>query len=296
MDLGISTDNGKQIANYLGLMGGSDLDATLLKVSHGTINDLAMRGAMPTCLSLGMILEEGLLISDLERIADSIKEAAEIAQVPIVAGDTKVVPRGKADKIFINTSGIGQLEDGVDISANQASPGDLIILTGSMANHGMTILTSRAGLQVTGNLQSDTRALHFLIQALIQRLPGSIHTLRDPTRGGVGTTLWEIANSAKATMEIDESLIPIRPEVRAACELMGLDPLYLANEGTCLIIIAADQANTALNIIRQRPEGKEAAIIGVVAEEQHNRVVLQTISGGARIVEPLTGEPLPRIC
>lgn len=263
---------------------------------HGTINDLAMRGARPLCLSLGMILEEGLSLADLELIVISIKESSEKAGVPVVTGDTKVVPKGKGDKVFINTSGIGTVSDGVSISAGEASPGDIILLSGTIADHGVTILTRRAGISIKGDFKSDTMALHRFVQTLVDALPGAIHTLRDPTRGGVATALSEIAKTAEVGMEIEESSIPIRPEVEAACELLGLDPLYLASEGKCLAFVAPDRSKRALDIMRSQPEGKDAAIIGMVTKGPAGRVVLKTAVGGARLVEPLSGEPLPRIC
>ncbi|PXF59555.1 MAG: hydrogenase expression/formation protein HypE [Deltaproteobacteria bacterium] len=263
---------------------------------HGTINDLAMRGARPLCLSLGMILEEGLSLADLELIVISIKESSEKAGVPVVTGDTKVVPKGKGDKVFINTSGIGTVPDRVTISAGEARPGDIILLSGTIADHGVTILTRRAGISIKGDLKSDTMALHRFVQALVEALPGTIHTLRDPTRGGMATALCEIAKTAEVGMEIEESGIPIRPEVEAACELLGLDPLYLASEGKCLAFVAPDRSRRALDIMRSQPEGKDASIIGVVTKGPAGRVVLKTAVGGARMVESLSGEPLPRIC
>ncbi len=263
---------------------------------NGTINDLAMRGARPHCLSLGLILEEGLAVGDLERIIRSIAAACEYAGVPVVTGDTKVVPRGKADRIFINTSGIGIVDRDVKVSTAQARPGDVILLSGSLADHGITILTSREGLQVDGRLESDTRPLHFLVREIIAAAGDAIHTMRDPTRGGLGTALSEIARSTDLCMEIEEQAIPMRPQVRAACELMGLDPLYLANEGKCIVLVAPEQARAVLQRMRSVAEGKESAIIGRVTRRHPGRVILTTIAGGTRLVEPLTGEPLPRIC
>ncbi len=263
---------------------------------NGTINDLAMRGARPLCLSLGLIIEEGLAMDTLEEIVRSIARACDYAGVPVVTGDTKVVPRGKADQIFINTSGIGVIRDGVEVSATQAVKDDVIILSGTLADHGITILTSREGLQVDGNLQSDTRPLHFLVQNILDQAAHAVHTMRDPTRGGLGTTLSEIAKTTGLCMEIEEKAIPMQGEVRAACELMGLDPLYLANEGKCVVFAAPEKAEVILETMRATPEGRESAIIGRVTDVHPGRVVLTTISGGARLVEPLTGEPLPRIC
>lgn len=263
---------------------------------HGTINDLAMRGATPRCLSLGLILEEGLPLNDLERIIVSIAESCNDAGVDIVAGDTKVVPRGKGDKIFINTSGIGILADGVDISSKNAKAGDLVLLSGTMGDHGITIMTRRAGISMQGRLESDTMPLHRLVQTLLTAIPGAVHTLRDPTRGGVATSLNEIAANCSLAIAIDDEALPIRPEVRAACEILGLEPLYLANEGKCLAVVSPDRADEAMAILRSRPEGKEAAIIGRVMDGPPGRVVINTPIGGSRVVTPLHGEPLPRIC
>jgi len=264
---------------------------------HGTINDLAMRGAKPLCLSLALILEEGLPLADLEQIIISIRDASLASGVPIVTGDTKVVPHGKADKIFINTSGIGVVADGVEISATRARAGDKIILSGSMGDHGITIMTRRAGIALTGNLRSDSMALHTMVQNLLAALPpGSIHTLRDPTRGGVATSLCEIAGSSRLMIEIEERCIPVRAEVRAACEILGLDPLYLANEGKFLTLVAPEVADQALALMQACPEGAEAAIIGTAVSTGVGRVALKTTIGGTRVVTPLHGAPLPRIC
>jgi hydrogenase expression/formation protein HypE len=263
---------------------------------NGTINDLAMRGARPIGLSLGLILEEGLAVDDLEKIIKSIAAACDYAGVPVVTGDTKVVPKGKADKIFINTSGIGIIEGDINVTARQARPGDAILLSGTLADHGITILTSREGLQVDGNLESDTKPLHFLVREILKEAPGAIHTMRDPTRGGLGTTLSEIAKTTGLCMEIEEQSIPMHAEVRAACELMGLDPLYLANEGKCMVLAAPEKAEAILKTMRSVPEGRDSAIIGKVTKKQAGRVILTTVSGGTRLVEPLSGEPLPRIC
>lgn len=263
---------------------------------HGTINDLAMRGAAPHCLSLALILEEGLPFADLERIIVSIAEAAREAEVPIVTGDTKVVPKGKGDKIFINTSGIGFLADGVDIASKMAREGDAVIVSGTIGDHGITIMTQRAGIAVRGDLRSDTMPLHRLTARLLASLPGAVHTMRDPTRGGVATTLNEIAQSSGLSISLDDAALPIRPQVRAACELLGLEPLYLANEGKCLVIVEGDKAEEALAILRSLPEGREASIIGRLEAGKAGRVSITTPIGGARVVTPLHGMPLPRIC
>lgn len=263
---------------------------------HGTINDLAMRGAVPHCLSLGLILEEGFSLEDLEKIVISIASSCREARVPVVTGDTKVVPRGKGDKIFINTSGIGFVAKNIDISSKNAKEGDAVILSGTMGDHGITIMTRRAGIAVQGDLQSDTMPLHRLVAALLAELPGDVHTLRDPTRGGVATTLNEVAASSGLSIELSDQALPIRPPVRAACELLGLEPLYLANEGKCLAIVSGDKAEKALEIMRSTREGKEAAIIGRLIAGRAGRVIINTPVGGARVVTPLHGMPLPRIC
>ena len=263
---------------------------------HGTINDLAMRGAVPHCLSLGLILEEGLPLEDLERIIVSIALSCKEAGVPVVTGDTKVVPRGKGDKIFINTSGIGFVARDIDISSKNAREGDAVILSGTMGDHGITIMTRRAGIAVQGDLQSDTMALHNLVAALLAALPGDVHTLRDPTRGGVATTLNEVAGSSGLTIELSDQALPIRPPVRAACELLGLEPLYLANEGKLLAIVSGDKAEKALEVMRATREGRDAAIIGRLVNGRAGRVIINTPVGGARVVAPLHGMPLPRIC
>jgi hydrogenase expression/formation protein HypE len=263
---------------------------------HGTINDLAMRGARPLCLSLGLILEEGLPLADLERIIISISEAASESGVPIVTGDTKVVPRGKADKIFINTSGIGIVPEDVCLSSKQAATGDAVILSGTMGDHGITIMTRRAGIYLQGDLQSDTMALHRLVAGLLDQFPGRIHALRDPTRGGVATSLNEIAASSGRSIVLDEGLLPVRPEVRAACEILGLEALYLANEGKCLAVVDQDSAADIIAALHRMPEGRDAAIIGTVVDGTAGRVLINTPIGGSRVVTPLHGEPLPRIC
>ncbi len=263
---------------------------------HGTINDLAMRGARPLCLSLGLILEEGLKLDELEKIIISIGEACKESNVPIVTGDTKVVPKGKGDKIFINTSGIGVVPDHIDISSKKGEEGDVVILSGSMGDHGITIMTRRAGITLEGKLESDTMSLHRLVQRLIEELPTAVHTLRDPTRGGVATSLNEIAANSQLSIALQEESLPIKPEVRAACEILGLDPLYLANEGKCLAIVSEKHAQEALDIMHGCPEGEDAVIIGRLTTDTPGRVVINTPIGGSRIVSPLQGEPLPRIC
>jgi hydrogenase expression/formation protein HypE len=263
---------------------------------HGTINDLAMRGGRPLCLSLALILEEGMAIDDLEKVIRSIAEAADHAGVPIVTGDTKVVPRGKGDKVFINTSGIGLVDESLSLSSQNGTAGDAVILSGTMGDHGITIMTRRAGIALEGDLRSDTMPLHRLVQLILSRHPDAVRTFRDPTRGGVATTLNEIAAASGLTIVLDEDSLPIRAEVRAACEILGLEPLYLANEGKCLAVVAADQANSIVKLMRSCAEGKDAVVIGRLEDGKAGRVLINTPIGGSRVITPLHGEPLPRIC
>jgi len=263
---------------------------------HGTVNDLAMRGAKPLYLSVGMIIEEGFAYKDLETIVGSLKRGADKAGVEIVAGDTKVVQSGKADKIFINTSGIGLLDKEYDISAKNGRPGDRIILSGTMADHGATILCQREGLQIQGGFTSDSAPLNHLVAAMLKETGKSIHVLRDPTRGGVGTTLNELAMSSRVGIRIREKDLPVRDDVRGACELLGLDPLYLANEGKLLAFVESEAADSLLAVMRQKEYGDNACIIGEVSADHPGQVVLETSIGSARVVDMLHGEPLPRIC
>ncbi len=263
---------------------------------HGTINDLAMRGAKPLGLSLGLILEEGFAFDELERVIISIADACNEAGVHILTGDTKVVPKGKGDKIFINTSGIGVVDPNLDISSKKAQVGDSVILSGTMGDHGITIMSKRAGIALEGNLRSDTMALHKLVQKLLAEIPEAVHTLRDPTRGGVATTLNEVAENSGLAIELVEEQLPIRPEVHSACEMLGLDPMYLANEGKCLVIVSGDATDRALEILRATEEGKDATVIGTLTDGKAGRVTVTTPIGGSRVVTPLHGEPLPRIC
>lgn len=263
---------------------------------HGTINDLAMRGATPLYLSLGLILEEGFALADLERVIISISQSCRESGVPVVCGDTKVVPRGKGDKIFINTSGIGVVADGINISSKNAQAGDAVLLSGTLGDHGITIMTRRAGITMEGDLQSDTMALHRLVAKLLAEMPEAVRAMRDPTRGGVATSLNEIAAASGLTIELRDEDLPVRPTVRAACELLGLEPLYLANEGKCLVVVQGDMADRALAIMRATKEGAEAVMIGRMSAGKPGRVIINTPVGGSRLVTPLHGEPLPRIC
>jgi hydrogenase expression/formation protein HypE len=263
---------------------------------HGTINDLAMRGGKPICLSLGLILEEGMELDELEKIIISIAEASEQSGVPIVTGDTKVVPKGKGDKLFINTSGIGIVDKTISLSSQNGTVGDAVILSGTIGDHGITIMTRRAGIALEGNLQSDTMALHTLVAKILAKFPQAVRTFRDPTRGGVATTLNEIASASDCSIVMEEELLPIRAEVRASCEILGLEPLYLANEGKCLAVVDGNEADNIVNLMKQTHEGKDAVIIGRLVDGKAGRVLINTPIGGSRVVTPLHGEPLPRIC
>ncbi|KIH75397.1 hydrogenase expression/formation protein HypE [Geoalkalibacter ferrihydriticus] len=263
---------------------------------NGTVNDLAMSGARPLYLSVGLILEEGLPIVDLERILDSMKSAAAAAGVTIVAGDTKVVPRGKADKIFINTAGIGVFDHDFDIRGSGARIGDKILVNGAIGDHGMAVLAGREGLDLHSEIKSDTAPLHELVAELIAGIGTGLHVLRDPTRGGVATTLKEIALQSNVDLTLDETALPVNEAVRGACAILGLDPLYVANEGKLLALVAPEAAEDALALMQRHPTGKGAAIIGEVSDASTGRVYLRTAIGGLRAVEMLAGEQLPRIC
>jgi hydrogenase expression/formation protein HypE len=262
---------------------------------NGTINDVAMAGARPLYLAAGFILEEGLPLADLARVVEGMAQAANAAGVPIVTGDTKVVERGKADGVFITTTGIGVVPEGVDISGDLARPGDLILVNGTMGDHGVAVMSKRENLGFETAIESDTAALHGLVAAMVEAVPG-LHCLRDPTRGGLATTLNELAQQSGVGMQIREDAIPVRPEVSAACELLGLDPLYVANEGKLVAICPAADAQTLLATMRRHPLGNQAAIIGEVVEDPHQFVQMETSFGGQRIVDWLAGEQLPRIC
>jgi hydrogenase expression/formation protein HypE len=262
---------------------------------NGTVNDVAMCGAIPLYISVGLIIEEGMKISDLKRILKSMAGAAKKAGVRIVTGDTKVVPRGKVDKIFINTSGIGLIPAGVNVSGDKARPGDKVIVSGTIADHGVTILSEREGLKFDSDIKSDSAPLNHMVKAVLES-GCSVHVLRDPTRGGVGTTLNEIAVQSKVGIQLFEDRLPVRGPVRGICELLGFDPLYLANEGKLIAIVPGADAKKVLDIIRRDEFGKEAVIVGEVTDQDPGRVVLETLIGGTRIVDMLTGEQLPRIC
>lgn len=262
---------------------------------HGTINDVAMAGARPLYLAAGFILEEGLPLGDLSRIVESMARAANEAGVPVVTGDTKVVERGKGDGVFITTTGVGVVPEGVLISGDRARPGDAILLSGPVGDHGVAVLSKRENLGFEVEIASDTAALHGLVAAMVEAVPG-IHCLRDPTRGGLATTLNELAHQSGVGMRIRESTIPVRPEVAAACELLGLDPLYVANEGKLVAICPSESAEDLLGVMRDHPLGGDAALIGTVVEDEQRFVQMETRFGGGRIVDWLAGEQLPRIC
>ncbi len=260
----------------------------------GTVNDLAVMGATPLYLSLALIIEEGLPTQDLKNVVNSIKEAADEAGVKIVTGDTKVVNRGNADKLFINTAGIGIIPEGVNISGHNARPGNKVIISGTIGDHGIAVLSKREGIGFETKLESDSAPLNKMIAEMIQT--GKINCMRDPTRGGLSSTLNEIAEQSGVSIRIDEEKIPIRREVAAACEMLGLDPLYIANEGKVVAIVEAEDAEKILAQMKKNKYGQNAAIIGEVTEKRTARVTLKTTLGTSRIVDMLVGEPLPRIC
>ncbi|MBI9090300.1 MAG: hydrogenase expression/formation protein HypE [Desulfobacterium sp.] len=262
---------------------------------NGTVNDIAMCGAKPLYLSVGLIIEEGFPTEDLKTILATMGEAAKKAGVMVVTGDTKVVPKGKADKIFINTSGVGVIPPGVNVSGQMAKPGDKIIVSGTIADHGVTVLSSREGLKFGSDIQTDSAPLGAMVEKIIGS-GGDVHVLRDPTRGGVGTTLNEIASQSGVGMRILEDALPVKGAVAGMCELLGFDPLYLANEGKLLAIVAPEDADKVLEVIQQDEFGADAVIIGEVVAEDPGKVFLETTIGGSRIIDMLTGEQLPRIC
>ncbi len=267
---------------------------------HGTVNDLAMSGARPLYLSAAFILEEGLAVDDLRRVVESMRAAAAEADVQFVTGDTKVVNRGKGDQVFITTTGIGVVEGGANISADRARAGDQIILSGYIGDHGMAIMSQRENLEFEGTILSDCASLHGLVASMLST-PSSrgtdfIHCLRDPTRGGAATTLNEIAKRSNVGMLLREKSIPVRESVKGACELLGLDPLYVANEGKLLAIVAPEMAPPVLRQMQQHPLGADAAIIGEVVTDHPGMVLMKTQIGGTRVLDVMFGEQLPRIC
>jgi hydrogenase expression/formation protein HypE len=262
---------------------------------HGTINDVAVMGAKPLYLAAGFVLEEGFPLADLARIVASMAAASREAGVPVVSGDTKVVEAGKADGVFITTCGVGVLREGIDLSGANARPGDAVLVSGPMGDHGMAIMSLREGLNFSTAIRSDTAALHGLIEAMLVAVP-DLRVLRDPTRGGLATTLNEIAKQSGVGVLLDETAVPVREQVAAACELLGLDPLYVANEGKLVAVCPAESVQRLLTAMRGHPLGRESALIGEVVADERGFVEMRTRLGGRRTVDWLTGEQLPRIC
>lgn len=261
----------------------------------GTINDLAVSGARPLYLSTGFIIEEGLSLAELSEIVFSMAATASEAGVKIVTGDTKVVPAGNVDKLFINTSGIGVIAPSVDISGGNARPGDLVIISGTIGDHGMAIMSSRSQLNIQANLMSDCAPLNTLIQKLLEKVPG-IRVLRDPTRGGVATTLNEIAFQSGVGIALEEGSLPIKPSVQHACDILGLEPIYLANEGKFLAIVPRELVNDTMGVLLDHPQGRDAAVIGEVVNGLAGKVYMNTTIGGKRLIDVLVSDQLPRIC
>jgi hydrogenase expression/formation protein HypE len=295
----LTTDTGERLAfstdSYvvkpLRFPGGS---AGMLAV-HGTINDLAMMGARPVAISAAFVLEEGLSIETLREVVADMAEAAAAAGVPVVTGDTKVVDRGAADGMYITTAGVGTIPQSRDLDARYVRPGDVVLASGTMGDHGMAVMLARGDLALEADIASDTAPLHGLVEELLAAAPGT-RWLRDSTRGGVGTVCNELARDANVTVVLDEPLLPVRPEVAAACELLGIDPLYVANEGKLVAIVPPDEADAALAAVREHRSGRDAVRIGEIRADPPGIVVLRTAMGGTRIVDMLVGDPLPRIC
>ena len=263
---------------------------------NGTVNDLAVSGAIPKYLSASFILEEGFPLAQLAAIVDAMAAAAKIAGVQIVTGDTKVVERGHGDGCYINTAGIGVLREGIHVGPHLAQPGDAILVSGTIGDHGMAIMSVREGLEFESQIRSDCAALNGMIAAVLDAVGPSVHAMRDPTRGGLSSTLNEIANSSGVGIQIDEARVPVLSEVQSACELLGLDPVYVANEGKAVFFVAPEAAETALATLRDHPLGRNAAIIGHVTAEHRGMLVARTLMGSNRVIAPQIGEQLPRIC
>lgn len=287
--LAFTTDS--YVVNPLFFPGGSIGELAV----HGTINDLAVSGATPLFLSCGMILEEGLSIDTLGQVVSRMREAAALAGVSIVTGDTKVVERGAADKLFVNTAGIGIIQCDVVISASRACPGDVVIINGNIGDHGVAIMLARNELALESTVESDTQPLHDLVRLMLEVCP-DIHCLRDATRGGVATVLNEFASASKVAIHLVEAAIPVRESVRGACEILGLDPLYLANEGKLVAVVPREQADPVVEAMRAHPAGRDSAIIGEVRDSPKGAVLMTTAFGGLRVVDTLVGDQLPRIC
>lgn len=261
----------------------------------GTVNDLAVGGARPLYLTCGMIIEEGMPIAELRRIAESMRATADAAGVRIVTGDTKVVPRGSADRLFINTAGVGVIPHGVDIRAERARPGDVVLINGYIGDHGAAIVDARGELALDSGVESDCQALDGLVAAMLAACP-DVHCMRDATRGGVATVLNEFARSSRCAIRLQEDALPVREAVRGVCELLGLDPLYLANEGKLVAVVAPEHADAVLAAMRAHPAGRDSRIIGRVDEAPRDTVVMATRFGGERVMDLLVGDQLPRIC
>jgi hydrogenase expression/formation protein HypE len=262
---------------------------------NGTVNDLAVTGARPLHLTTGFVIEEGFPTADLRRIAESMADSARRAEVTIAAGDTKVVERGKGDGVYVNTAGIGVLERDVELSPARVKPGDRILVSGTIGDHGMAVMIARGELQLEVELESDTAPLATLVATLLHAIE-AVHWLRDPTRGGLATLLNELALEANVAVRLDESALPLRAEVVGACEILGIDPLYVANEGKLVAVVGPDETDAALAALRSHPLGRDAAVVGEVQAQPEGLVLLDTAFGGSRIVEMLVGDPLPRIC
>ncbi|HEX7105072.1 MAG TPA: hydrogenase expression/formation protein HypE [Acidothermaceae bacterium] len=289
-DLVLSTDS--FVVSPLFFAGG---DIGTLAV-HGTVNDLAMMGSLPVALTVAFVIEEGFPMADLRRVCASIGAAASAVGAPVVTGDTKVVGKGAADGLFVTTTGLGRRLPQLNPSAERAEVGDVVIVSAPIGSHGTTILSTRAGLAFEADIASDTRPLHWLVATMATVAGDEIHVLRDPTRGGVASTLNEIAQSSKVRIRLEESAIPVPPAVSAVCEMLGLDPLHVANEGCLLAVVTRDAADRVLAVMRTLREGHEARVIGEVIEGAGPRVVMRTRIGSTRIVDMLVGEQLPRIC
>ncbi len=262
---------------------------------NGTVNDLAMVGATPLWLTAGFVIEEGFPVADLRRIVASMGAAARAAGVAVVAGDTKVVERGNADGLFVTTAGVGTVADGVDLGPHRVEPGDRVVLSGTLADHGMAVMIARGDLQLEAEIESDTAALHGLAASLVSLAEG-VRWMRDPTRGGLATALSELAEASNLAVVLDETALPVRPAVNAACEILGIDPLYVANEGKLAAVVAPEIADEALLLLRESVLGREAVLVGEVRSQPEGLVLLDTTLGGTRIVDMLVGDPLPRIC
>lgn len=262
---------------------------------HGTVNDLATAGARPLGLSLSLIVEEGLEVAVLRRVLQSVRAAADAARVQVVTGDTKVVHRGKADGLFVTTSGIGAIPAGVSLSSAGVRPGDRVLLSGSIGDHGIAVLLAREALEIEADVRSDSAPLYGMAAAVLASAPGT-RCLKDPTRGGVATSLNEIAQRARVAIAVDDARVPVRAGVRGACEILGLDPLHIANEGKLLAIVPAAEAEAALAAMQRDPAGRDAAMVGEVLDGPEDMVLLRTAAGGTRVLDMLVGDPLPRIC